>query len=44
MPKTNEDKLAAIRFIMETFDWDRDDRQLALEEIDRIIFDGDGDA
>jgi hypothetical protein len=29
-------KLAAIRAVLARFDWERDDRQLALEEIDRI--------
>jgi hypothetical protein len=29
-------QLAAIRAILARFDWEQDDRQLALEEIDRI--------
>ena len=33
-------RLAAIRAVLARFDWDRDDRQFALEEIDRIAADG----
>jgi hypothetical protein len=29
-------RLAAIRAVLARFDWDRDDRQFPLEEIDRI--------
>jgi hypothetical protein len=29
-------QLAAIRAVLARFDWERDDRQYALEEIDRI--------
>jgi hypothetical protein len=35
-------RLAAIRALLARFDWERDDRQLALEAIDRIA-DGDED-
>jgi hypothetical protein len=34
-------KLAKIRDILNNFNWEHDDRELALEEIDRIIFGGD---
>ena len=36
----NEDaalKLAQIRAIFAAFDWEHDDRQYALEEIERIV-------
>ena len=39
----NEDaaaKLAEVRDVLAAFDWERDDRQYALEEIDRIVADG----
>jgi hypothetical protein len=29
--------LARVRRVLAGFDWDRDDRQLALEEIDAIV-------
>jgi hypothetical protein len=29
--------LARVRRVLAEFDWERDDRQLALEEIDRIV-------
>jgi hypothetical protein len=32
-------KLAAIRAVLAAFDWEHDDRQYALEEIDRIAGD-----
>ena len=38
--KGNEDaatKLAEIRRVLSAFDWERDDRQYALEEIERIV-------
>jgi hypothetical protein len=40
---TNVDsaKLAAVRGVLSNFDWDCDDRQYALEEIERIVLDGD---
>jgi hypothetical protein len=40
---TNVDsaKLAAVRGVLSAFDWEHDDRQLALEEIERIVVDGD---
>ena len=40
---SNDDsaKLAAVRDVLAAFDWERDDRQYALEEIDRIVMDGD---
>jgi len=37
---SNEDaaaKLAAVRGVLSAFDWERDDRQYALEEIERIV-------
>jgi hypothetical protein len=37
---SNEDaaaKLAAVRGVLTAFDWERDDRQYALEAIDRIV-------
>lgn len=33
-------RMAAIREVLRNFDWDSGDRQLALEEIDRIAFGG----
>ena len=38
-----EARLAQIRDILNVFDWELDDRQYALEEIERIAF-GDDDA
>ena len=45
--RAGEDRAAAdtqrldrIRVVLDRFDWERDDRQLALEAIDRIV-DGD---
>jgi len=35
-----EDTLEAIREVLISFDWENGDRQLALEEIDRIAFGG----
>jgi hypothetical protein len=37
-PGAAEDVLAAIREVLIRFDWENGDRQLALEEIDRIAF------
>lgn len=34
-------QLVAIRALLAAFDWERDDRQLALERIEAIAF-GDG--
>jgi len=34
---TNEEKLAAIRGILAAFDWEHDDRQIALETINSIL-------
>lgn len=37
---SNEDtsaKLAAVRSVLSAFDWEHDDRQYALEEIERIV-------
>jgi len=34
---TNDEKLAEIRAILAAFDWERDDRQYALEAIDAIL-------
>jgi hypothetical protein len=36
-------RVAQIRALLNAFDWDCDDRQLALEEIDRIVFGGPAD-
>jgi hypothetical protein len=33
-------KLAAVRDVLSAFDWESDDRQYALEEIDRIVMGG----
>jgi hypothetical protein len=38
----DEAKLAQVRSVLDRFDWERGDRQVALEEIDRIVF-GDED-
>jgi len=40
---SNDDaaKLAAVRGVLAAFDWERGDRQYALEEIDAIVS-GDG--
>ncbi len=35
--KDDSAKLAAVRDVLSNFDWERDDRQYALEEIDRIV-------
>ncbi len=39
MTRPNDDsaKLAAVRDVLSAFDWERDDRQYALEEIERIV-------
>jgi hypothetical protein len=44
MPRTAEDtwRLGEIRALLARFDWERDDRQLALEAVERIA-DGDED-
>jgi hypothetical protein len=34
-------KLAAVRGVLRAFDWERGDRQYALEEIERIVTAGD---
>lgn len=36
-PTDDSAKLAAVRSLLSAFDWERDDRQYALEEIDRIV-------
>ena len=36
-------RVAKIRAILEAFDWERDDRQYALEEIEGIVFGGPAD-
>ena len=40
-PDDDSAKLAAVRGVLSAFDWEHDDRQYALEEIERIIMDGD---
>jgi hypothetical protein len=42
MTSPNDDsvKLAAVRDVLAAFDWECDDRQYALEEIDRIVMGG----
>jgi hypothetical protein len=40
MSQPNEDaaaKLARVRSVLAAFDWEHDDRQYALEEIDAIV-------
>jgi hypothetical protein len=39
-PNDDSAKLAAVRGVLTAFDWEHDDRQYALEEIDRIVMDG----
>jgi hypothetical protein len=39
-PDDDSAKLDAVRGLLSAFDWERDDRQLALEEIDRIVTGG----
>ena len=34
-------KLAKVRAVLVAFDWERDDRQYALEEIERIVTEGE---
>jgi len=34
---TDAERLAAIREVFRQFDWERDDRQYALEKIERIV-------
>lgn len=36
---TDTDKLNEIRDLLAAFDWERDDRQYALEHIERIVSD-----
>ena len=36
-PNDDSAKLAAVRDVLSAFDWEHDDRQYALEEIDRIV-------
>jgi hypothetical protein len=40
VPSEDQAKLAEIRQILSSFDWETGDRQLALEEIDLIVFRG----
>lgn len=41
-PKADDGRrLAAIRAVFEVFDWSTDDRQYALEEIERIVMGDD---
>jgi hypothetical protein len=43
MAQPNEDaaaKLAEVRAVLAAFDWEHDDRQYALEEIERIVTGG----
>lgn len=40
-PNDDSAKLAAVRVVLSAFDWETDDRQYALEEIERIVMDGD---
>jgi hypothetical protein len=39
-PDDDSAKLAAVRGVLRAFDWETDDRQYALEEIERIVMDG----
>ena len=39
-PAEDTRRLNAIREVLISFDWENGDRQLALEEIDRIAFGG----
>jgi hypothetical protein len=39
-PNDDSAKLAAVRDVLSAFDWECDDRQYALEAIDRIVMDG----
>jgi hypothetical protein len=39
-PNDDSAKLAAVRGVLSAFDWECDDRQYALEEIERIVTDG----
>ena len=39
-PNDDSAKLAAVRGVLSAFDWETDDRQLALEEIERIVTGG----
>jgi hypothetical protein len=39
-PNDDSAKLAAVRDVLSAFDWESDDRQYALEEIDRIVMGG----
>jgi hypothetical protein len=39
-PDDDSAKLAAVRAVLASFDWESDDRQYALEEIDSIMSDG----
>ena len=39
-PDDSSAKLAAVRAVLSAFDWEHDDRQYALEEIERIAMDG----
>jgi hypothetical protein len=36
-PNDDSAKLAAVRAVFSAFDWEHDDRQYALEEIERIV-------
>jgi hypothetical protein len=46
MTSPNDDgaKLAAVRSVLSAFDWEHDDRQYALEAIERIVMHGDESA
>jgi hypothetical protein len=39
-PDDDSTKLAAVRAVLAAFDWEHDDRQYALEEIEHIVMDG----
>jgi hypothetical protein len=40
-PQDEAAQLAAVRAVLDGFDWARDDRQYALEQIERIVTGGD---
>lgn len=39
-PGPDPGQLAAVRAVLDAFDWERDDRQYALEKIERIVTGG----
>lgn len=39
---TDSDRIAAIRALLDEFDWELDDRQYALEAIERYVTPSDG--